>query len=254
MQRSSKRTKRRIAMNNRTKPDSVIKILIVDDHPLFRLGLRTAIEQTDDMIVVGEVETGEAAVTEARELGPDVVLMDLALPDISGIVATGKISAFNENIKVIMLTGSLSDEHVTEAIAAGATGYCLKSADAERLRLAVRSVTSGALWFDSIAAEKIGAKVPAAPESKKQDAAQPPPTMPLPMLSEDRFADLSQRELEVLELIIKGQSNRSIASSLNISMSTTKTHISNILKRLNVSDRTQAAVKALSMMTVMHRA
>lgn len=248
MQRSSEKTKRRIAMNNSPKPDSIIRILIVDDHPLFRLGLKTAIEQTENMIVVGEVATGEEAVTEARELGPDVVLMDLSLPGISGIVATGKISAFDKNVKIIVLTGSLSDEHVTEAISVGATGYCLKSTDAERLRLAIRSVTSGALWFDSIAAEKIGAKVPALAERKKHGSAP----APAPMLSEGRFADLSLRELEVLELLVKGQSNRSIASSLNISMSTTKTHISNILKRLNVSDRTQAAVKALSMMAVTH--
>jgi NarL family two-component system response regulator LiaR len=204
-----------------------IRVLIVDDHGVVRQGLRTYLELLDDIVIVGEAENGLEAVQQVRILQPDIVVMDLEMPEMNGVEATRQILALNERTKVIVLTSFSDDELVFPAIEAGATGYLLKDVDPADLHQAIQAVQKGEVQLHLDVMKKLIQRT-AAPQ-KDPISAQ---------------GDLTPRELEVLAHIARGQSNREIALSLSISEKTVKSHVGNILSKLHLADRTQAAIYA----------
>lgn len=231
-----------------SKPE--IKVLLVEDHALTRMGLKTALKRTTDIFVIGEAANGEEALASAESLKPDVILMDVGMPVMDGIQATQKIRDKNPVAKVIMLTQHDNDRDILASLAAGASGYCLKDVEPERLYTAIRSVNSGDAWLDASIAGKV-LRHYSAQEAKAVENLPSPPAKAVatanPEVQLDRpYAEpLSARELEVLTLIVDGLSNQEIADKLIISLATAKTHVRNILNKLAVDDRTQAAVHAM---------
>jgi len=210
--------------------NNAVTVMLVEDHHITRLGLRFALSQVDDIAIIAEAEDGKAAVALALRKKPAVILMDIDLPGISGIDAAIAIKATCPTTKIIMVTSHSNDEDVLAALAANCDGYCLKGADAGQLVTAIRAVNSGGIWLDpGIAKRVIRAFVD-----------QKPPT---PAATND--CSLSERELEVLTLVVEGLSNNEIAQRLTLSTETVKTHMRHLMEKLAVSDRTQAAVKAL---------
>jgi NarL family two-component system response regulator LiaR len=204
--------------------DGVIRVLVADDHPFVRHGLRTYLETLDDIEVAGEAGDGLEAVELAFRLRPDVVLMDLVMPELDGLEATRRIRAASPATKVIALTSFDDDERLFPAIRAGAAGYLLKDVRPAELAEAVRKASRGeALLAPSVAARLM----------QEVSGARPP------------SARLTDRELEVLRLIARGLSNKLIARELVVSEKTVKTHVSSILAKLHVADRTQAALYAV---------
>lgn len=201
-------------------------VLVVDDHPVVRQGLRTFLDTLDDIDVVGEASSGEEAIEQVTETLPDVVLMDLVMPGIDGIEATRRVTELSPSTKVIVLTSYSDDEKVFPAIKAGAAGYLLKDVSPAQLADAIRSVARGEVQLHPTVAAKLVQEV-AAPDRKAPGG------------------ELTSRELEVLRLIAKGMSNREIARVLTIAEKTVKTHVSNILAKLHLADRTQAALYAV---------
>ncbi len=240
-------------MSETHESDNKIKVLLVEDHALTRMGLKTALKRTDDIDVIGEAANGEEAVERAEALKPDVILMDVGMPIMDGIQAAKKIININPAIRVIMLTQHDNDSDILASLAAGASGYCLKDVEPNRLYTAIRSVNSGDAWLDASIASRVlkyyavaGSTVQESSDEKtasvqeaatKQTAAE---SMDRPMVEA-----LSARELQVLQLIVDGMSNQQIADKLIISLATAKTHVRNILNKLAVDDRTQAAVHAM---------
>ena len=209
------------------------RILLVDDHELFREGVASLLRRVDDMTLVGEAATGEAAIRLAEELLPDIILMDIKMPGMGGIDATRASITRVPHIGVIMLTMFEDDESVYAALKAGARGYVLKDADRGTLLRAIRAVASGeALLGPSIARRVLD-----------QFAAPPPKVAPLQ--PDSPFSELTARELDVLRLIAQGLRNRDIAERLVISEKTVQNHISNIFAKLQVNDRSQAIVRAI---------
>ena len=207
--------------------DDAIGVLIVDDHPVVRQGLRSFIETLDDVELVGEAGSGAEAVEAARRLLPDVVLMDLVMPGGGGVEATRAIRELSPSTKVIVLTSFDGDENVFPAIKAGAAGYLLKDVHPQELADAVRRVHRGeALLAPSVAARLMQ-------EVAGGERRTPPPS------------GLTERELDVLRLIARGLPNKLIARELTVSEKTVKTHVSNILAKLHLADRTQAALYAV---------
>jgi DNA-binding NarL/FixJ family response regulator len=221
---------------NKTSIDK-IKIILVEDHTLTRFGLKTAFEEAPTIEVVGEAETGEEGITMVSEIKPDVVLMDLGLPDMNGIDATQKIKAADDNTKVIILTSHNNEEEVWAALGAGANAYCLKDIEPDRLIHVVESVYDGAAWLDPAIAHIVLKCISEHP-GKKQGTSTVSETQPEKPL-------LTERELEVLKLLVDGNSNAEIAKKLVVSIHTAKAHVCSILQKLSVDDRTQAAIKAL---------
>lgn len=228
-----------------TKP---VKVLLVEDHLLTRIGLKAVIERTADIKVIGEAENGEEALRKVTELGPDVILMDVGMPTMDGIAAAKLIRDKNPAVQIVMLTSHDNERDIFASLAAGASGYCLKDVLPERLYAAIRSVHQGDIWLDSAIAQKVVRNYSerSAPPTQAQShtsitrdnssSASPMPNLPEP---------LSPRELEVLNLLVEGMSNQEIADHLIISLATAKTHVRNILYKLAVDDRTQAAVHAM---------
>lgn len=242
-----------------------IRVLIVEDHKLTRIGLKAILKQVSDIDVVGEAVNGQEAVDMVRETQPDVVLMDVGMPVMDGIEAVKIIHEQFKKVNTIMLTSHDNENDIVASLTSGACGYCLKDVDPERLFTAIRSVNEGDIWIDSsIAGKLMGyyALLESGAESKDSDQNQAQgeghtggdsghhgashehhhyeggdlPPLPDP---------LSPRELEVLNLIVEGNSNQQIADKLIISLATAKTHVRNILNKLAVDDRTQAAVQAM---------
>ena len=232
-----------------------IKILIVEDHALTRMGLKAALKRTSDIEVIGEATNGEEAIERAGSLQPNVILMDVGMPVMDGIQAAKKIIEQHPEIKVIMLTQHDNDRDIMASLAAGASGYCLKDVEPDRLYTAIRSVNAGDAWLDATIAGRVlrhynGMGTPeskAAPELKEPSFAAPVSSPKEARVNFDRPAPeaLSARELDVLRLIVDGLSNQAIADQLIISLATAKTHVRNILNKLAVDDRTQAAVHAM---------
>lgn len=203
-----------------------ISILIVDDHAIVRQGLRTYLDLQPDMEVVGEAADGRQAVEMARDLLPDIVLMDLVMPNMDGVEATRAVTAASPSTRVIVLTSFSEDEQVFASIKAGAQGYLMKDVLPQELVRAIRTVSRGEAQLDPEIARKL-----------MHEFSNPQPARPK--------HDLTERELEVLRLISQGKSNKDISEELVLSEKTVKTHVSNILQKLHLSDRTQAAVYAL---------
>jgi NarL family two-component system response regulator LiaR len=202
----------------------VISVVIADDHPFVRHGLRTYLETLEDMDVAGEATNGVEAVELVERLLPDVVLMDLVMPEMDGIGAIRRIREVAPSTRVIALTSFADDEKVFPAIKAGAAGYLLKDVRPADLADAVRKASRGeALLAPSVAARLM----------QEVSGERPAP------------AGLTERELEVLRLIARGMSNKQIARELVVSEKTVKTHVSNILAKLHLADRTQAALYAV---------
>ncbi|MBX9696365.1 MAG: response regulator transcription factor [Cyanobacteria bacterium] len=221
-----------------------IKVLIVDDHPIIRIGIKRVFENDREISVVGEVDTAEGAVSAAANLKPDVILIDIDLSDGSGIDAVAKIRGTKNSAGIIMFTSLDSDDNLLRSLAAGANGYCLKDVEPKLLRLAISSVFSNAMWFDPQIAPRVSVQFSRAFVS---DRIQEPEECEYDIKKD---TGLSEREREVLELLACGLSNSDVAMRLRISVPTVKTHVRNILKRLGVSDRTQAAIKAVRMQIV----
>jgi DNA-binding NarL/FixJ family response regulator len=204
-----------------------VRILVADDHPLFRQGLRTAVEARDDLEVVGEAETGTEAIDCALERQPDVVVMDLQMPERNGIEATREIVSHSPHIGVLVLTMFEDDDSVFAAMRAGARGYLLKGSDHDEIVRAVRAVASGEAIFGPAIATRLMAYFAASEGGPAQ-----------------AFPELTAREREVLALIAQGRSNTKIAERLVLSQKTVRNHVSNIFTKLQVLDRAQAIVKA----------
>lgn len=224
-----------------------IKVLLVEDHQLTRIGLKTVLERTSDIKVIGEAENGEEAVRKAGELRPDVVLMDVGMPIMDGIEAVNKIREQFPEVNSIMLTSHDNEQDILASLSAGACGYCLKDVEPDRLYTAIRAVKGGDIWLDSTIAGRVMKIQQARMMQAKDEPAQPSqqaaakPQSQLPPLPDA----LSPREMEVLSLLVDGLSNQEIADRLIISLATAKTHVRNILNKLAVDDRTQAAVHAM---------
>lgn len=211
-----------------------IKILLVDDQPLFREGLRTLLSLHSDFEVVGEAGNGEEAIKLARIHQPAVVLMDLQMPVLDGVTATRLLRAEQSECRVIVLTTFDDDDNVFEGLRAGAVGYLLKDAPSEKLSEAIRLAARGESFLQPSVAAKVVAEFARLTGNPKAPAA--------PLVE-----PLSEREHEILVLIANGASNREIAKRLFLAEGTVKNHITNILGKLGVRDRTQAALKAREM-------
>jgi DNA-binding NarL/FixJ family response regulator len=208
----------------------VIGILLVDDQALFRAGLRTLLSVQPDFEIVGEAENGQEALRAAEKLCPDVVLMDLRMPVLDGVAATRRLCTIRPDCRVIMLTTFDDDEYIFEGLRAGALGYLLKDAAPDVLYNAIRAAARG----ESVLQPSVAAKVVS---QFARLAPAPPPAEPL-------VEPLSEREIEVLGVIAQGKTNKEIAAELYIAEGTVKNHVTNILGKLGVRDRTQAALKA----------
>ena len=205
-----------------------VRVLIADDHPLFREGMRGRLDRVDDIAVVGEASSGGEAVEFAHRLTPHVVLMDIKMPGLNGIEATREILRAKPQIGVLMLTMFEDDDSVFAAMRAGAKGYLLKDSGGEGVVHAIRAVTSGEAVFGPGVAERIIGFF-SAPRSAAPRRA---------------FPELTEREEEILSLVAQGKSNQEIAGQLFVSVKTVRNHVSNILLKLQVADRAQAVIRA----------
>src|SRR5215212_4079895 len=208
--------------------EDTVRVLIVDDHPLFREGMRGRLDRVADIEVVGEAASGDEAVELARKLEPNVILMDIKMPGKNGIESTRDILRASPEIGVVVLTMFEDDDSVFAAMRAGAKGYLLKDSGGEGVVYAIRAVASGEAVFGPGVAERIigffSAPRPAAPQRT--------------------FPELTEREEEVLSLVAQGKSNQEIARQLFVSLKTVRNHVSNILLKLQVADRAQAVIRA----------
>ena len=212
-----------------------ISVVIVEDFKLTRVGLRCALNANEDIEVIGECENANDGLSLIAKQSPDVVLMDLGLPDINGIEATIKVKEMNPNIKVVALTSHNREEEVVAALSSGATAYCLKDIDPHKLADVVRDVATGVCWLD--------------PEIAQMALNAFPKTDNVGLLpsrnNDENRVPLTEREFEVLKHLVLGKSNTEIAKELIVSVHTAKAHVCSILQKMCVNDRVQAAVKAV---------
>lgn len=218
------------------EPAASIAVLIVEDHEITRVGLKLTLDNTSGIKVIGEADDGRRGVSLATSLRPNVVLMDIGLPLLDGIEATAEIKKTMPGCRVIMLTSHDSDRDIFAALAAGADGYCLKETATTQLGLAIKTVAEGAAWLDPGIAQRV---------LRASVAGSAPAAAPASLKSEEATSKLSQREIEVLSCVVEGMSNQEIAEKLFVSVETVKTHMRRLMEKLAVSDRTQAAVKAM---------
>lgn len=218
-----------------------IKVLLVDDHQVVRQGLRTFLELQDDVVVVGEAADGAVAVRLAEELAPDVVLMDLVMPELDGIAATRRIGELGRGISVIVLTSFADDDQIFPAIEAGAASYLLKDVTPEDLVAAVRAAHRGEPRLHP----EVARKLMEAARAGGAGAAPPGAAPPAAASPAQRPDDLTDRELEVVRLVAQGLTNHEIAGRLWISEKTVKAHVSHVLAKLGLKDRTQLAIHAI---------
>ncbi|MGB8699034.1 MAG: response regulator transcription factor [Thermosynechococcaceae cyanobacterium] len=216
----------------------MIRILLVDDQYIIRQGIKSMLESNDDLNVIGEAENGQQAIQALSSLKPNVVLMDIRMPVMDGVAATGAIAQAFPDIKVLILTTFDDDEYVLQAMRLGAKGYLLKDTEPDTLAFAIRAVHKGHTQLGPGLFEKV---MPFHNEIPMVSTAAP------------NLAQLTSREKDVLRLIASGANNREIAQALFLSENTVKNYVTNILSRLNLRDRTQAALLAHSLFTPDHR-
>ncbi|MBD2327156.1 response regulator transcription factor [Alkalinema sp. FACHB-956] len=203
-----------------------LRILIVEDDPMMQLGLEQSLGDNPHYTIVGQASDGYTGVEMALDLKPDIIVMDIGLPRLDGIAATQQIRAKLPNVRVVILTSHTTDTEIIAALSSGADAYCIKGADIDRLVTAISVAQEGATYLDPQIARRVIDHLK-------------PPTRPT------QIGQLSQRELEVLQLMVEGYSNPEIANALYLSTNTIKTHIRGIMNKLAVDDRVQAAVVAL---------
>lgn len=240
-------------------PQNSISVLLVEDHEFTRIGLKMSLEQLEGVKIIGEAADGEEGVKKASELKPEVILMDVEMPQMDGIQATKLIKDSMPETKVVMLTSHKNDQAIFAALSAGANGYCLKNISAEQLLAVIRMVADGAVWLDPGIANRVlsayslttsqpeaapAARVESAPAATAAASASASASASAKPKSSSNIT-LSPRETEVLRLVADGLSNQKIAQRLGLGLETVKTHMRHIMEKLAVSDRTEAAVKAM---------
>lgn len=213
----------------------LVRVIIVEDYKLTRVGLRSTINEFENIQVVGEAEDARKGLELIEAEKPEVVLMDLGLPEMNGIEATQKVKEVSPDTKVIILTSHDREEEVLAALGSGAHAYCLKDIDPNTLSTVIKNVAKGACWLDPAIA-KVALNLFPKPESTNLSSTAE---------ISDARAQLTEREFEVLRLLVKGRSNTEIAKELIVSVHTAKAHVCSILQKLCVDDRVQAAVKAI---------
>lgn len=219
------------ANNNKSK----IRVIIIEDHKLMRVGLKSLFEKYDDIVVITEADNGRDGIEKVLINKPDVAIIDIGLNDMSGVDVAKKILSQNDAVKIMILTSNIIPADVIEALKAGVLAYVLKDINSDMLISILRSVNMGAMWLDAkvvpILREENGGLIPQKTKNRASFKAA--------------HANLTEREYEVLKLVVDGKSNYEIAQILKISEHTSKAHVCNIIQKLVVDDRTQAAVKAI---------
>lgn len=217
------------------KVNQNVRLILVDDHKLFRCGIKSLFENSQGICVIAEASCGKEGISKIIAQNPDVVLLDLELGDINGLDLIDKVMAQKPNVKFIILTSHINEHVVNKAMKMGIYGYILKDVNSEFLDMIVKSVSNGAMWIDKKVVQIL--------------RELNPNVIPNTQVSRSNFksthANLTAREYEVLKLVVDGKSNLQIANELNISEHTSKAHVCNIIQKLVVDDRTQAAVKAI---------
>ena len=212
-----------------------IRLILVDDHKLFRCGIKSLFDESEDICVVAEASCGKEGINKILAQNPDVVLLDLELGDINGLDLIEKVISQKPDIKFVILTSHINEHVINKAMKLGIYGYILKDVNSEFLDMIVKSISNGAMWIDKRAVQIL--------------RELNPNVVPAIQISRSNFkqthSNLTAREYEVLKLVVEGKSNQQIASELNISEHTSKAHVCNIIQKLVVDDRTQAAVKAI---------
>ncbi len=223
--------------NTTTRP---IRLFLVEDYYLIRMGLISALQEFDGMTFVGEAESAEDALQQLESTEVDVLVLDLGLPNMNGIEMAQEVRQRWPHIKIVILTSHNQPEEVLAALGAGAQAYALKDIKPHRLAHVIETVYEGAAWLDpaiaSVVLTSLGEPPPSAPASSVQ----------APSKDNKLIADLTEREREVLQLIVQGKNNQDISETLHISIHTTKAHVGSILGKLCVADRVQAAIKAIN--------
>jgi NarL family two-component system response regulator LiaR len=224
-----------MALSTTEVEQSTIRVLLIEDYTLIRLGLQSVLNADPRIQVVGDAENGETGLVLIKQLRPDVVVLDLGLPGMNGIEVAREIKAWDPGTKIIILTSHEAEEEVLAGLSAGANAYCLKEVSSERLIEIIVSVQEGAAWLDPMIAS-VAMDLFSTGQYKKKDHAPE---------GGEAFG-LTDRECQVLSLLVDGRSNMEIAAELNVSVHTSKAHVGNILQKLSVNDRVQAAVKAFT--------
>ncbi len=216
-----------------------IKVLLVEDHKMVRLGLSLVFEHCDGVELIGEADDGKKGVEMALKLLPDVVLMDIGLPELDGIQATSIIKKNNKNIKVLIFTSRETDDDVFDSLSAGADGYIMKGSNEEQIINAIKAVAEGTAWLDPAIARLVLSNV------RKNSSTNNIALSENVNKNSKNIYGLTDRELEVLALIVEGLNNSQIAKRLVITLSTAKAHVHSILQKLYVTNRTQATIQAV---------
>lgn len=214
----------------------MINVLLIEDHELYRMGLKMLLEKSEGITLIAEAADGTIGIKKARELSPQVILMDIGLPNIDGIEATMRIKTFNPDIKILIFTSRDNEDDVFAAFKAGADGYIMKGATPEQTISAIKSVAEGVGWIDPNIAKMVF--------SSLQKTHQSQQTVTEIKKKSNNYG-LTDRELDVLELMVEGLSNPMIADKLVITKATAKAHVHSILQKLCVTSRTQATVTAM---------
>ena len=221
--------------NTINKTNEKIRLMLIDDHKLFRCGIKSLFDTSDNICVIAEASNGKEGISKILAQSPDVVLLDLELGDINGLDLIERVISEKPDVKFVILTSHLNEHVINKAMKMGIYGYILKDINSEFLDMIVKSVSGGAMWIDKKAVQIL--------------REMNPNVVPQVQMSRANFkqthANLTAREYEVLKLVVDGQSNQQIADTLNISEHTSKAHVCNIIQKLVVDDRTQAAVKAI---------
>lgn len=212
-----------------------IKLMLVEDHKLIRVGIKTLFEESDGFDVVAEAESGKEAISKAIQYKPDIILLDISLPDISGLKVISKLNESECDSKVIILSSHNNQEEILKALSLGVFAYVVKDINTDILLYIVKTVNEGAMWLDPKIVPLLRDKSDKIVPQKQTSRA----------MFRNTHANLTQREYEVLKLVVDGKSNNDIAETLCISEHTAKAHVCSIIQKLLVDDRTQAAVKAI---------